>query len=245
MISANQKIALVTGGTKGIGLSIVRMLLRKNFFVYLTYANDDETALLVKKDLQSVSSAFRIEKVNQSDISEVLAFAQKIKASHSHLDCLVCNTGKTLRKKIRELALGEWEDVFCVGLTSHVYLIRDLWDLLQNHSKIIFIGSEMGIYPNSTSVAYGVMKAAVHALAKNLVKEFEGTGTTVNAIAPGFVETVWQKNKPLDIRQNIENKTALHRFAHPDEIAHAVTFCLENDFLNGSVIELNGGYDFK
>lgn len=103
----------------------------------------------------------------------------------------------------------------------------------------------MGVLPHGTSLPYGVSKAAVHALAKNLVKEFEGTGTTVNAIAPGFVETEWQKNKPQNIRENIYGKTAIKRFAAVDEIANAVAFCLDNQFVNGSVIEVSGGYCFK
>ena len=77
------------------------------------------------------------------------------------------------------------------------------------------------------------------------MKEFEGTGTTVNAIAPGFVETEWQKNKSQEIRDNICRKTALNRFATVDEIVSAVIFCLDNSFVNGSVIEVNGGYCFK
>jgi 3-oxoacyl-[acyl-carrier protein] reductase len=95
------------------------------------------------------------------------------------------------------------------------------------------------------SLAYGVTKSAVIALAKNLVKYFEGTDTTVNAIAPGFVETEWQKTKPKEIRENIVRKTAVKRFATPNEIADTVRFCLENGFVNGSVIEVSGGYSFK
>ena len=103
----------------------------------------------------------------------------------------------------------------------------------------------MGILPHSVSLSYGVTKAAVLALAKNLVKFFEDTSTTVNAIAPGFVETEWQKNKPQEIRNNIYNKTAIKRFADPKEIADAVRFCINNAFVNGSVIEVSGGYCFK
>ena len=103
----------------------------------------------------------------------------------------------------------------------------------------------MGILPHSVSLSYGVTKAAVLALAKNLVKFFESTNTTVNAIAPGFVETDWQKNKPQEIRNNIYNKTAIKRFAEPEEIADAVRFCINNAFVNGSVIEVSGGYCFK
>ena len=109
----------------------------------------------------------------------------------------------------------------------------------------LFTGSLMGILPHSVSLSYGVTKAAVLALAKNLVKFFEDTDTTVNAIAPGFVETEWQKNKPQEIRNNIYNKTAIKRFADPKEIADAVRFCINNAFVNGSIIEVSGGYCFK
>lgn len=88
-------------------------------------------------------------------------------------------------------------------------------------------------------------KAAIHALSKNFVKVFENTGTTVNTIAPGFVETEWQKDKPKEIRENICRKTAIKRFATVNEIVSAVTFCLDNPFVNGSMIEVNGGYCFK
>ena len=82
-------------------------------------------------------------------------------------------------------------------------------------------------------------------MAQNLVKCFEGTDTTVNAIAPGFVETEWQKNKPIEIRQNIYNKTAIKRFASVEDVAKAVEFCIDNAFVNGSIIEVSGGYCFK
>jgi 3-oxoacyl-[acyl-carrier protein] reductase len=103
----------------------------------------------------------------------------------------------------------------------------------------------MGILPHGTSLAYGVAKSALHALGQNLVKEFEGTETTVNVIAPGFVNTDWQSSKPQVIKDNICRKTALHRFATSEEITSAVLFCLDNPFVNGSIIEVNGGYCFK
>jgi 3-oxoacyl-[acyl-carrier protein] reductase len=130
-------------------------------------------------------------------------------------------------------------------VNSHYILIRELYSLIPNGSRIIFTGSQMGITPHATILGYGVAKAAVHALAKNLVKEFEGTGTTVNVIAPGFVETAWHKNKPAAIRESICNKTAIHRFATIDEVVDAYRLCIDNPFMNGSVIEINGGYSYK
>lgn len=103
----------------------------------------------------------------------------------------------------------------------------------------------MAIEPHATSLPYAVTKAALHAMAKNLVKDFEGTGTTVNVIAPGFVETDWQKNKPQEIRERICTKTAVHRFATIEEIADTALFLLRNPFVNGAVIEVSGGYCYK
>lgn len=76
-------------------------------------------------------------------------------------------------------------------------------------------------------------------------KEFEVTGTTVNAVVPGFVETPWQKEKPEEIKQNIYNKTAIHRFATIDEIVETYRFWIDNPFVNRSLIEANGGYSYK
>ena len=76
-------------------------------------------------------------------------------------------------------------------------------------------------------------------------KEFEVTETTVNAVVPGIVETPWQKEKPEEIKQNIYNKTAIHRFATIDEIVETYRFCIDNPFVNGSLIETNGGYSYK
>ena len=151
----------------------------------------------------------------------------------------------SLTKNLDCCITEDWERTMQVNLNSSLYLIRDLYDAIPHNSRIIFIGSLMGVHPHGTSLAYGVSKAAVHALALNLVKSFEATDTTVNAIAPGFVETEWQASKPAEIRQNIYAKSAVKRFASPDEVADAVMFCVRNAFVNGSVLELSGGYSFK
>jgi len=151
----------------------------------------------------------------------------------------------TIRKSINQISNNDWETVFNVIVNSHFYLVRDCFDIIPNNSRILFVGSMMGIYPHSLSLPYGVGKAAFHSLALNLVKVFEGTNTTVNVIAPGFVETEWQATKPQEIKNNIINKTAVKRFASVNEISNAILFCIDNAFVNGSVIELNGGYNYK
>lgn len=238
------KNAIVTGATRGIGLATAEMLLREGYDVTVTYAYDEDSVQTCKERLGTVSDAFEVLWVDQTDKQEMHDFAIKMREK-GHIDCLVCNAGMTLRSDLREIEEEGWERVMQMNVNSNVYLIRDLFDVIPPNSRIVFTGSLMGVLPHSVSLSYGVTKAAVLALAKNLVKFFEGTNTTVNAIAPGFVETDWQKNKPLEIRNNIYNKTAIKRFATPEEIADAVRFCINNAFVNGSIIEVSGGYCFK
>lgn len=238
------KNAIVTGATRGIGLATAEMLLQEGYHVTITYAYDEDSVSPCKERLRSISDAFEVLWVDQTSKQEMHDFALKMREK-GHIDCIVCNAGMTLRKDLKEIDEEGWERVMQMNVNSNVYLIRDLFDVIPHGSRIVFTGSLMGILPHSVSLSYGVTKAAVLALAKNLVKFFEDTDTTVNAIAPGFVETEWQKNKPLEIRNNIYNKTAIKRFADPKEIADAVKFCINNAFVNGSVIEVSGGYCFK
>ncbi|MBD5356738.1 MAG: SDR family oxidoreductase [Bacteroides sp.] len=230
------KYAVVTGGTSGIGLGVARMLVSKGYHVFATY---------VGADFEKLVENFEAIKIDQTSREEVYRFIDYVKSQTNHLDCLVCNTGITVRKSFTETLDSDWDMMMEAAVHSHYIMVREFFPIIPHGSRIIFTGSQMGLMPHATVLAYGVTKAAIHALAKNLVKEFEGTGTTVNAIVPGFVETPWQKEKPEEIKQNIYNKTAIHRFASVDEIVDAYQFCIDNPFVNGSLIEVNGGYSFK
>lgn len=230
------KTAIVTGGTSGIGLGVAKMLLSKGYKVYATYVGADFT---------ENTENFKPIKVDQSNRDELYSFINRIKLECKHIDCIICNAGLSIRKSFTETTDKDWDIMMEVAVNSHYILVRELYHLIPEGSRIIFTGSQMGLMPHAMVLSYGVTKAAVHALAKNLVKEFEGTGTTVNAIVPGFVETPWQKEKPEEIKQNIYRKTAIHRFATVDEIVDAYRFCIDNSFVNGSLIEVNGGYSYK
>lgn len=233
------KYALVTGGIKGIGLAAAKMLLSEGYAVTVTYSQDEETAQRIRAELPI--DVIRAAQDNKAQMQALVTLLR----SKGSLDCLVLNAGTTERSGLKGTTDEAWERVMQVNVNSNMSLVRDLYDIIAPNARVVFIASMMGVLPHSVSLAYGVSKAAEIALAKNLVKEFAGTGTTVNVIAPGFVDTDWQKNKPLDIRQNICNKTALGRFAQPEEIAETIRFCVKNAFVNGSVIEIHGGYDYK
>ena len=230
------KYAIVTGGTSGIGLGVAKMLIEKGYYVFATYVGPDFSGKLAN---------FEAIKTDQTSREEVYQFIKYVKSRCNHLDCLVCNAGMTIRKSFTDTLDTDWDNMMEVAVNSHYIMIREFYPIIPTESRILFTGSQMGLMPHAMVLSYGVTKAAIHALAKNLVKEFEGTGTTINAIVPGFVETPWQKEKPEEIKQNIYRKTAIHRFASVDEVVNAYRFCIDNPFVNGSLIEVNGGYNYK
>ena len=230
------KYAVVTGGTSGIGLGVAKMLVAKGYYVFSTFVGSS-----VNEHIDN----FEAIHTDQTSRKEVYDFINYVKSKTDHLDCLVCNAGITIRKSFTETQDSDWDKMMEVAVNSHYIMVREFFSIIPNGSRILFTGSQMGLMPHAMVLAYGVTKSAIHALTKNLVKEFEGTGTTVNAIVPGFVETPWQKEKPEEIKQNIYRKTAIHRFASVDEIVDAYRFCIDNPFVNGSLIEVNGGYSYK
>lgn len=237
-------VALVTGGTKGIGLAITKMLLKEGYSVTATYAHDEIWAQEIQTNLSEQGYSIEVFLASQDDKQQMKELVGHM-VQKGNLDCVICNAGATDRTSFQELSDEAWERVMQINVNSNMSLIRDLYEYIADNARIIFIGSILGVLPHSISLAYGVSKAAEIALAKNLVKEFASTGTTVNVITPGFVDTDWQKSKPDNIRKNICDKTAVGRFAQPDEIAEAVKFCVHNGFVNGSVIEITGGYNYK
>ncbi len=230
------KYAVVTGGTSGMGYGVAQMLLGKGYKVFATY---------VGPDFEEKIDNYEAHKVDQCNREEVYHFIDYVKSQTDHVDCLVCNAGMSIRKSFTETTDLDWDRQMEVAVNSHYIMVREFYPIIPAGSRILFTGSQMAVQPHATVLAYGVTKSAVCALAKNLVKEFEGTGTTVNAIIPGFVATPWQNEKPEDIKQNIYKKTAIHRFATVDEIVDAFRFCIDNPFVNGSLIEVNGGYCYK
>lgn len=230
------KYAVVTGGTSGIGLGVANMLLKKGYKVFATY---------IGPDFQTDDENFEVHKIDQTKRDEVYRFINYVKSQTNHLDCLVCNAGLSIRSGFTEMKDVEWDMMMEVAVNSHYIMVREFYPIIPHGSRILFTGSQMGIQPHAMVLAYGVTKAAVHAMVKNLVKEFEGTDTTVNAIVPGFVDTPWQTTKPEEIKQNIYKKTAIHRFAQVNEIVAAYEFCIDNQFVNGSLLEVNGGYCFR
>jgi 3-oxoacyl-[acyl-carrier protein] reductase len=240
------KYSIVTGGTRGIGKEICQKLLMRGFSVIAVDNNEEVSALLTKQEFETeFPNLFYIIKCDLSDTKNITSLFSEVSIITQSLDLLILNAGTTVRKGIEDITLEEWESVMAVNVTTPLFLIQRFLPLLSNGSNIIFTGSSMAVFPHSVSLSYAITKSAVHALVKNLVKFLAPRGIRVNGVSPGFVDTEWQKNKPPQIRENIINKIALKRFAEPEEIASVYMFIIDNQYLNGEIISIDGGYSFQ
>lgn len=241
-----EKWVLITGGTKGIGKAVAGCLAKAGYSLVLTYASDKEEAIWMAADLMR---QYKVEaRTLQADIADRKSI-EKIESFLSgcalRLDAVVFNAGLTCRDPFEQLDMAQWERVFFANVHFPVFLLQRIVGLINKGGSIVFTGSLMGIQPHSVSLAYGVTKSAVHALVKNMVKFLVPYELRVNAVAPGFVDTEWQKTKPVEIRRNIENKVPLGRFCDPEELAEVYKMLVENSYLNGEVIVVDGGYSYK
>ena len=168
-----------------------------------------------------------------SDRNTIGVIDSFLEENRLRLDGLVFNAGMTCRDPFEELSFEDWDRVFFANIHFPIFLLQKIVGRINKGGSIVFTGSLMGIQPHSVSLAYGVTKSAVHALVKNMVKFLAPYELRVNAVAPGFVDTEWQKTKPAEIRRNIENKVSLGRFCDPDELAEVYKMLIENSYFNG------------
>lgn len=240
------KYVFITGGTKGIGKAVAECLAKAGYQLILTYSADQETAVNTQQELHSkYQVSVSVIQADNSDLHAIDVIAAYMEEKEIYLDAIVMNAGTTCRDSFEQMQYKDWERVFCTNVHFPVFLLQRIVSRIRKGGSVVFTGSLMGIEPHSVSLAYGVTKSAVHSLVKNLVKFLVPYEVRVNGVAPGFVDTEWQKNKPKEIRQNIERKVALGRFCDPMEIAEVYKMLIENSYFNGEVIVVDGGYSYK
>ena len=241
------KYAIITGGTKGIGKEIAVCLAKAGYDLLLLYGPDTE------EEVDAAESACSNYGINVTTLHADISNRQSVDVISNYLkvqdsrfiDAVVFNAGLTYRETFEKIEQAEWERVFFGNVHFPVFLLQKIVGMIKPGGSVVFTGSLMGIEPHATSLSYGVTKSAVHALTKNLVKFLAPYNIRVNAVAPGFVDTEWQKNKPPEIRRNIEQKIALGRFCAPEELAEVYKMLIENTYLNGEIIVIDGGYSYK
>ena len=171
-------------------------------------------------------------------------FAGEIRKQAGHVDWLINNVGISTYAKYEDYTFEEWTKIVNTNLSIPVFLVKELRPIMTEGGSILFTGSYAGQQAYSSSLVYGVTKAAIHFLTKSLVKEFEPKGIKVNAIAPGFIQTPWHENRTPQSYERINRKIALHRFGEVSEVADMAYAILTNGYMNGSIVDIHGGYDY-
>lgn len=239
---------LITGATAGIGAAIARQIAKDSQpgdTLIASYGHNDEAAKLLASELSPYSLNVITIKADLSDRNNLSRFVEEISELVDGFDQVVLNIGVGTYKPFVEYSFEDWDRVIESNLTIPVFLVQKLYDgLLNKNASIVFMGSLAGVIPYSSSLAYGVSKAGLLFAAKALVKEVEPLGVRINGIAPGFIETRWQAGRSQESYDRINAKIAAHRFGEPEEVAQACIALLRNTYINGTILNVDGGYGY-
>lgn len=239
------KVALVTGASRGIGREIAMTLAKEGASVIINYNGSRERAEEVKNSIESEGGKAFLYPCDVSDFQSCEAMAKNIVKTHGRLDILVNNAGITRDNLIMKMKEEDFDAVLNVNLKGTFNTIRHFSRqmLKQKSGKIINISSVSGILGNAGQANYAASKAGVIGLTKTMARELCSRGITVNAVAPGFVETEMTEVLSEDIKEAACKQIPLGRFGKPSEIAAMVAFLASEkaDYITGQVISVDGG----
>lgn len=239
------KIALITGAGRGIGRAIAIALAKEGAEVVINYNGSEERAKEVKQTIEENGGKASIYKCNVSDFAACEAMTKDIVKEYGHLDILVNNAGITKDGLIMKMKEEDFDSVLNVNLKGTFNTIRHSARqmLKQRSGKIINISSVSGILGNVGQANYAASKAGVIGLTKTMARELGSRGITVNAIAPGFVDTEMTEVLSEEIRENACKQIILGRFGKPEDIANTAVFLASDkaDYITGQVISVDGG----
>jgi len=239
------KVAIVTGGSRGIGRAISLLLAEQGCRVFMNYSRDEEAAQRVVKEAQGQSGAMIPVQADVTDPAQVARMMDQVEKEGGQLDILVNNVGIAKDGFLMLMGEGDWENVLKTNLTSVYQCCRAAVRKMipRKQGKIINISSVSGIIGTAGQVNYAAAKGGVIAFTKALARELGPFNIQVNAVAPGVIETEMTTQMPPERVEAIVRLTALNRIGKPEEVAWAVLFLASAhaDYITGQTIVVDGG----
>ena len=244
-MSLKDKIALVTGGTRGIGREIAVTLAKEGANVAITYTSNEEKAFMVLEEIKTNGVNAIAVKANVVNNDEVLNMVKTVEEELGTIDILVNNAGITKDNLLIRMSEEDWDSVLDVNLKGVFLCTKAVARTMmkKTYGKIINISSIVGLSGNIGQGNYSASKAGVIGFTKSMAKELASRGVRVNAIAPGFIETDMTNILKEEIKNEMIKSIPLNSFGKPKDIANLVVFLAseESDYITGQVIKVDGG----
>ncbi len=245
MSDKERKVAVVTGGSRGIGRAIVLALSRMGLDVICNYRSGEEAAKETARLAEGSAGQVFPVKFDVADREEVRDAFKGIIKEKKRLDVLVNNAGITRDNLVAMMKPAQWDDVISTNLSGVFYCCQAVTRqmLKQRYGRIVNITSVIGFTGNAGQANYAAAKAGIVGLTRSLAKELASRNITVNAVAPGYIETDMTSGLPEDAREAMLQQIPLGRVGTPEDVAGAVKFLVSDkaSYITGQIIHVNGG----